>query len=213
MVSPMVLAGLVVAVLFFGLIVGDWWLFLSLSPDASRYGCGIAHGQDRLNGTNFLRLQERFDRNGMLALPHGVARLFPEERRLTFRSQCPLFSLRFRTAWPLKGTIDVIPDGESICLVYTKRIPWSSAILTLLWFGVVGLGTIGFLIAYLVEGGAASLSGLLMGLGITGLGLLVVAFGLVTVAFAYRLEDSRLTELYRELRTALEEPPGRAVTS
>ncbi len=208
----MVLAGLFAAVVSFGLIVADWWLFSSLSPDASRYGCGIARGQDRLNGTNLLRLKERFDRHGMLALPHGVARWFPEEHCLTFRPQCHLFSLRFRTAWPLKGTIDVIDDGEGLRLVYTKRIPWSSAILTLLWFGVVGLGTIGFLIAYVVEGGATSFSGLLMGLGVTGLGLLVIAFGLLTVALAYRLENSRLTELYQELRAALEEPSGRTVT-
>ncbi|GIW55200.1 MAG: hypothetical protein KatS3mg082_1604 [Nitrospiraceae bacterium] len=209
----MALAGLFAAVLFLGLIVGDWWLFSSLWPDASRYGCGIARGQDRLNGTNLLQLKDRFNRDGMLILPHGVARFFPEERRLTLRPQCHLFSLRFRTAWPIKGTIDVIPDGETVWLVYTKRIPWSSAILTLLWFGVVGLGTIWFLIAYLMQGGAASLSGLLMGLGVTGLGLLVVAFGIITVAFAYRLENGRLIELYQELRAALEEPSGRAATS
>jgi hypothetical protein len=209
----MALAGLFAAVLFLGLIVGDWWLFSSLWPDASRYGCGIARGQDRLNGTNLLQLKDRFDRDGMLILPHGVARFFPEARRLTLRPHCHLSSLRFRTAWPIKGTIDVVPDGETVRLVYTKRIPWSSAILTLLWFGVVGLGTIWFLIAYLMQGGAASFGGLLMGLGVTGLGLLVIAFGIITVTFAYRLENGRLIELYQELRAALEEPSGRAATS
>ena len=49
-----------------------------------------------------------------------------------------------------------------------------------------------------------SFSGVLMGAGIAGIGLLVLAFGLVTVVFSYRLENSRLTQVYEELREALE---------
>jgi hypothetical protein len=56
-----------------------------------------------------------------------------------------------------------------------------------------------------------SLSGALMGLGITGLGFLVLAFGVLTVALAVRLEDHRLTQAYHELRAALaqESAPSR----
>jgi len=40
-------------------------------------------------------------------------------------------------------------------------------------------------------------------LGVAAVGLLVLAFGLVTVALAYRLEDQRLMWAYEELRTVL----------
>jgi hypothetical protein len=79
-------------------------------------------------------------------------------------------------------------------------------LLTVLWFLTVGIGTLAFVIMYLVDGGLASLSGILMGLGILGIGLLVLAFGLVTIAFAYRLENHRLTQAYEELRGVLEQP-------
>jgi len=67
---------------------------------------------------------------------------------------------------------------------------------------------VGFVIAYLAEGGPMSLSGALMGLGITGLGFLVLAFGVLTVALAVRLEDHRLTQAYHELRAALAREPA-----
>ena len=38
------------------------------------------------------------------------------------------------------------------------------------------------------------------------LAALVLAFGLVTVALAYRLEDSRLMKVYDELREAMQIP-------
>ena len=68
-----------------------------------------------------------------------------------------------------------------------------------------GAVTLGFIIAFAADGGFTSFSGALMGLGIMGIGLLVLAFGVVVVALAYRLEDSRLTEAYRELMSALAE--------
>ena len=57
---------------------------------------------------------------------------------------------------------------------------------------------------YAVQGGFATLSGMLMGAGIAGIGLLVLAFGLITVVFSYRLENARLTQVYEELREVLE---------
>ncbi len=196
----MVLAGLFAAVLLLGLILGDWLYFVRLTPDASRYGCGIARSQDRLTSTSLVRLRERCDAAGAVTLPHGIARYFPELQQIAIRPQYHLFSMSFRTAWPLKGQIHLSGDDQAVTAVCVKRIPWSSAIITLLWFLLVGFGTIAFLIVYGVQGGFNSLSGLLMGAGIFGIGLLVLAFGVVTVVFSYRLENSRLTRVYEELR-------------
>src|SRR5881296_1194245 len=137
---------------------------------------------------------------------HSAARgraVFREEKRIVLRPQYQLFSLKFRTAWPMKGSIELEPEGDATKLTCVKQIPWSSALLTLLWFAVVGVGTVGFTISFLASGGFTSFSGFVMGLGITGLGLLVLAFGLTTVSLAYRLENQRLTEVYHELRAAL----------
>lgn len=203
----MLLAGVVGIALALALVIGDWFHFTSLTAAASRYGCGIARLHDQLPRTSFPLVIERFDRNGLLHLPHGVARFFLDQRRILLRPQYRLFSLRFRTAWPLNGSIDVIPDGDTTRLTCIKRVPWSSALLTLLWFAVVGVGTVWFVIAYLAEGGLTSLGGAVMGLGITGLGLLVLAFGVLTVVLAVRLEDHRLTQAYQELLAALTHDP------
>jgi hypothetical protein len=137
-----------------------------------------------------------------------MAHCFPEARRIVLRAQQGFLPGRFRTAWPLKATLDFAADGQTAPVLYGKRIPWSSAILTSLWFFTVGAGTVTFVVLYLADGGLASLSTILMGLGILGIGLLVLAFGLVTIAFAYRLENHRLTLAYRDLRAALDLPPG-----
>jgi hypothetical protein len=152
---------------------------------------------------DFDRVTHRFDQNGLLALPHGTARFFPDVKRILFRPTYRLFALGFRTAWPLKGSLELAPADNGYRVVYTKRIPWSSAIITSLWFVLVGVGTIGFLVSYAAQGGFGSLSGVLLGVGVLALGLLVLAFGLVTITMAYRLEDSRLTQVYQELRAAL----------
>jgi hypothetical protein len=199
----MLLAGLFAAILFLALLMGDWFHFTSLTVQASSYGCQIAHAEDRLPSAPLAASLERLAGAAVLRLPNGVARVLPDERSIVFRPQYGLRSRRFRTAWPMKGTIHLEPDGELTRLICAKRIPWSSAILTLLWFLLVGIGMIAFIIAFLANGGLASLGGLLMGLGILGLGLLVLAFGLITVALAYRLEDHRLTQVYQELRSLL----------
>ena len=208
-VRRMLLAGLFGAILFAALVLGDWFYFTSLTAPSSRYGCGIARVEDRLPLAPLAVVMDRFDSNGLLALSHGLARFFREEKRIVLRPQYRLLSLKFRTAWPMKGSIELEPEGDATKLTCVKRIPWSSAVLTLLWFAVVGVGTVGFVISFLASGGLTSLSGVLMGLGITGLGLLVLAFGLTTVSLAYRLENQRLTEAYQELRAALasDSPP------
>ena len=63
-----------------------------------------------------------------------------------------------------------------------------------------------FVVEYAVDGGFASLGGTLTGVAVIALAALVLAFGLVTVAFAYRLEDSRLMKVYAELRDAIALP-------
>ncbi|MEW6543895.1 MAG: hypothetical protein AB1411_09830 [Nitrospirota bacterium] len=200
---PMVLAGLFAGLLILALVLGDWFHFTSLTVASSRYGCRVGLVQDPSPFPPLAALRERFDRGGVLQLPNGVARLFAEERRILLRPQYGLLSRRFRTAWPIKGSVELEPDGEAVRATCVKRVPWSSAVLTLIWFLLVGVGTLAFAVAFLIEGGLASLGSLLMGLGIVGLGLLVLAFGLVTVLVAYRLEDQRLTLAYQDLRGAL----------
>jgi hypothetical protein len=199
----MVLAGVFAAVLFTGLIVVDWAHFVRLTEEASRYGCAVARVQEDWRAVSVATLEARFGPQGVLSLPHGVARLFPGAQRLSLRPTYRLFSFQFRTAWPIKGSLDLLPQEHGLRVVCVKRVPWSSAILTVLWFVLVGLGTVGFLITYGLHGGLASLGGVLMGAGIIGLGLLVLAFGLVTVVVAYRLENGRLTIVYEELRASL----------
>jgi hypothetical protein len=202
----MLLAGAFAIVLFVGLVVGDWMYFARLSSDAARYGYGLGQVQDQFASSGVQKLMRRFDTNGFLSLPHGVARDFPEANRLVIRPTCRLFSMRFRTAWPLKGSIQWSSEADGLTLVCTKRMPWSSSILTFLWFSLVGFGTLGFLLTYLLQGGFESLGGLLLGVGVTAVGLIVVAFGLLTVTVAYRIENTRLMQVYTELRAmALEE--------
>jgi uncharacterized membrane-anchored protein YitT (DUF2179 family) len=202
----MMLAGLFAAVLFLGLILGDWLYFVRLTPDAGRYGCGIARTVDRFSLQSLMRLEARVDAEGALSLPHGIARYYPDIRQIALRPQYRLFAMGFRTAWPLKGLIYLIPDEQGVQAVCIKRIPWSSAIMTLIWFLLVGLGTTAFMITYGTEGGFESLSGLLMGAGILGIGLLVLAFGIVTVMFSYRLENNRLAQVYAELKAVVDDP-------
>jgi hypothetical protein len=79
-------------------------------------------------------------------------------------------------------------------------MPWSSALMTFLWFALVSIGSMAFMVQYAMDGGFASLGGTLTGIAVIALAALVLAFGLVTVALAYRLEDSRLMKVYSELR-------------
>ena len=125
--------------------------------------------------------------------------------QIALRPQYRLFAVGFRTAWPLKGLIHLTPDEQAVQAICIKRIPWSSAIMTLVWFLLVGFGTAAVMISYGTQGGFESLSGMLMGAGFLGMGLLVLAFGLVPVILSYRLESSRLSQVYEELKTAVDE--------
>jgi hypothetical protein len=200
----MILAGLFAAALLLGLILGDWLYFVRLTPDAARYGCGIARTVDRFSSQSLTRLEERVDADGALTLPHGIARYYPALRQIALRPQYRLFAMGFRTAWPLKGLIHLMPDERGVGAICIQRIPWSSAIITLIWFLLVGLGTTAFMVAYGTQGGFESLSGLLMGAGILGIGLLVFAFGMVIVMLSYRLESSRLAQVYNELKAVVD---------
>lgn len=202
----MVLTGLFAGILFIGLIVGDWLYFIQLTPDAIRYGCRVAKNPDQWPGTALTTLGDRFSPAGALMLPHGVAWFYPQLSQIAIRPQYRLFSRRFRTAWPVKGLIHLSPHDQSLNTLCVKRMPWSSAIMTLLWFALVLIGSLTFVVQYAMDGGFASLGGVLTGVAIIALAALVLAFGLVTVALAYRLEDSRLMKVYDELREAVSGP-------
>ena len=203
----MILAGLFAAVLFIGLIVGDWLYFVRLTPDAARYGCSVARTEDRFKDATVASVRARFPADGVLMLPHGVARCYGDPAQIAIRPQYRLFAMGFRTAWPLKGLIHLSDDDRAVRALCVKRIPWSSALLTLAWFAVVALGSLTFVTRYALDGGFSSLSGVLMGAGIIGIALLVLAFGMVTVVFSYRLENSRLTQVYEEFRASLDDRP------
>jgi len=202
----MILAGLFASALCLGLIVGDWIYFIRLTPDAVRYGYRVADRPEEWPGAALSAVRERFTPNGVLMLPHGVAWFYPDSSQIAIRPQYRLFSKRFRTAWPVKGLIHLSPHEHSLGTLCVKRIPWSSALITLLWFALVSIGSLTFVVQYAMEGGFASLGGALVGIGIIGLAGLVLAFGLVTLALSYRLEDARLMKVYEELREALASP-------
>ncbi len=202
----MILAGLFAGLLFIGLIVGDWLYFIRLTPDAIRYGCRVASNPDQWPGAALTTLGDRFTPEGVLMLPHGVAWFDPHLSQIAIRPQYRLFSRRFRTAWPVKGLIHLSQQDGSLSTLCVKRMPWSSAIITLLWFAVVLIGSLTFVVQYALDGGFASLGGMLTGVAVMALAALVLAFGLVTGALAYRLEDSRLMKVYDELRDAVEKP-------
>ena len=200
----MILAGFFAGLLCLGLILGDWLYFVRLTPDASRYGCGVARTQDRFTHTTVKQLADRFDAGGLLTLPHGTARFFPDLNQIVIRQKYRLFAVGFRTLWPLKGLISLSAEGDALAVLCRKLTPWSSALLTGIWFALVVVGTVGALIALFIEGELAALGGLVLAFGIVGLGLVFLVSGAITVVFAYRLENARLTTVYQELRQVLE---------
>ena len=202
----MVLAGLFASVLFIGLILGDWLYFVRLTPDAIRYGCRVARSQDRWTASTIETVRSRFSADGVLMLPHGIARFYPDVSQIAIRPQYRFFSIGFRSAWPVKGLIHLSAGDQVMDALCVKRIPWSSALMTLLWFGVVLIGSLVFVVTYAWDGGFASLEGMFMGVGLVAGAMLVLAAGLVTVTMSYRLEHNRLMNVYEELRDALEGP-------
>jgi hypothetical protein len=199
----MILAGCFAGLLCLGLILGDWLYFVRRTPDASRYGCGIARTQDRFTHMTMKQLADRFDADGLLMLSHGTARFFPELNQIVIRQKYRLFAIGFRTLWPLKGLISLSPEGDALLVLCQKLTPWSSALLTGIWFALVVVGTVGALVALFLEGEMATLGGVVLALGIAGLGLVFLLSGAITVVFAYRLENARLATVYQELREVL----------
>ena len=202
----MTFAGIIAILLFLGLIIGDWYQFTTLKSWACQYGCPLAQRKNTLGGQSVSLISPAFQ-TGALALPHGIARWVADRQVIVIRPYYQLFSLSFRTAWPLKGTIDVNSDGDRLLLHLSKRIPWSSAILTLLWLLFVIGGTLTFIVLFILDGGMSTVGGVFWVVGITALGLLVLAGGLILLSFAYRLEDSRLMQVYQELLDVLTSPP------
>jgi hypothetical protein len=200
----MLFAGFFAGALCLGLILGDWLYFMRLTPDASRYGCGIARTHDRFTHTTMKQLAERFDAAGFLMLPHGTARLYQDLNQIVIRQKYRLFAMGFRTLWPLKGLIFLCPEDDALSVLCRKLTPWSSALLTGFWFILVAVGTVGALISLFVEGELAAVGGMVLAFGILGLGLVFLLSGAITVMFAYRLENARLMLLYQELREVLE---------
>jgi len=200
----MMLAGFFAGALCIGLILGDWLYFVRLTPDASRYGCGVARTYDRFTHISINELALRFDADGLLSLPHGTARFYQDLNQIVIRQKYRLFSVGFRTLWPLKGLISLSPEGHALSVLCRRLMPWSSALLTGIWFVLVGAGTVGALIALYLEGEMAAFGGVVLALGIAALGLVFMLSGAITVVFAYRLENSRLTIVYQELREVLE---------
>ena len=197
------LAAIVGSTLLIALIMWDWMQFTRLTAPSLRYGCRVARIEHRLPRMTLATALSRFDCHGLLALPSGMARCFEGGRQIALRPQYRLLSQRFRTAWPLKAAIELHSEANETRLICTKLIPWSSALMTLLWFVVVGGGTIVFIVSFMAAGGLGSLAGVLTGLGVAGVGVLVLLFGLVVVSLAYRLEDQRLTQACEELQAAL----------
>ncbi len=199
----MMFAGIIAILLFLGLIIGDWFQFTTLKSWACRYGCPLAHRRNALDSHPASPISDAFHKSDALPLPHGIARWVEDRQVIVIRPYYQLFSLSFRTAWPLKGTIDVSSDGSQLLLHLSKRIPWSSAILTLIWLLFVIGGTLTFVVLFILDRGMSTIGGIFWVVGITALGLLVLAGGVILLSFAYRLEDSRLMQVYQELLDAL----------
>ena len=195
----MVFAGIFGGILFLLLLIGDWYQFGNLRSLSAQYGFSVARRNDHLDNLSLDSLLQQFGTHGTIELPHGVARWFDEQAVIAFRPHYQLFSMRFRTAWPLKGTIELHATNAGVELRLTKRMPWSSSIITIAWLGLVTIGTAAFLTMFAIDGGFHSAGGFFLALGVTGLGILVLLFGLIMVSLAYRLEDSRLMQVYHEL--------------
>jgi hypothetical protein len=100
--------------------------------------------------------------------------------------------------------ISLSTEGDALVVLCRKLTPWSSALLTGIWFVVVVVGTVGAVISLFIEGEMAASGGVVLAFGIIGLGVVFLLSGAITVVFAYRLESARLTVVYQELREVLE---------
>ena len=180
------------------LVVADWVAFRKRNQAALGYG--LAVGRQR----EILQLpRERFTDRGEVELSRGVARLCPDQQAIVLLPDWKKFGLRFRSAWPLNGVIYYTGLDVPAPVTLVKRMPWSSALLTAVWFLVVAVGLLAYLVSYAAAGGFSSATGVLLGVALSGIGVLVLLFGTVVVVAAYRLENKRLMAVYEEFRLAL----------
>src|SRR6266487_880229 len=162
------------AVIIVVLVVVDWIAFTRKSASVLRYGARVGRHDELIQ----IR-PERFDAAGNLALPRGTAWICPEQRAILLLPDWKRFGLRFRTAWPLNGALHYDRFSDCAELRFIKRVPWSSALLTALWFLTVMGGLIAYLVSYARAGGFASAPGAFLGVALSGLGSLVLLFGLI----------------------------------
>ncbi len=202
-VRRMIAAGLFATVLLVGFIVLDWWYFNRSESQAMRYGCPIGAMTWAVEPMSDVACSRRFGSASVVTISHGWALWFPDGGRILLKPDCRRFASRFRTAWPLKGSVEVQRGPDRTLVVCTKRMPWSSVVLTSLWFLLVGGGSISFLVSFALHDGWSTMGSLLLGVGVLALGLLVLAFGLVTVALAYRIENGRLMQVWEEWQRAM----------
>jgi hypothetical protein len=186
------------ALIVLGLVAADWIAFSRKTPAVARYGLAVGHHDEVL-----LIVRERFDPEGNLALPRGSAQLCMNQHAVILLPDWKRYGLKFRTAWPLNGVLYYRMLGTASPAMLVKRMPWSSAILTAIWFLTVVGGVFVYLIAYAQAGGFFSAGGAVLGIVLAILGLAVLLFGLIVVVSAYRLETKRLLVLYDEFRAAL----------
>lgn len=191
-------AFLIGAIIALGLIVADWIAFGRRTPPVVTYGMAVERRQETLSVKRGL-----FDTDGLLKLPRGWARLFPGQRAILLQPDHKRFGVTFRTAWPLNGFVHYAGWDEPGPVTLTKRMPWSSVVLTALWFLTVAGGTLAYVVSYAMAGGMSSAGGAFLAVALSGLGLLVCLFGLLVVVVAYRLENKRLMAVYEEFKAAL----------
>src|SRR5437899_9334251 len=192
---PMHAVVLLGTAILIGLIVVDWMAFNRQYPGSVRYGMVVGRHEVPL-----VVRRDRFDAEGLLHLPRGWARLVPKHGAGQLLPDRKRFGIAVRTAWTLQGFVHYAALVERARVMLTKRVSWSSALLTGVWFLTVAGGTLVYLVAYGLAGGLSSAGGAFLGVALSGLGVLVCLFGLVVVVAAYRLEDKRLMMLYEEFR-------------
>jgi cation transporter-like permease len=110
-----------------------------------------------------------------------------------------------RTVWPLNGSVHYGALEEPAPATLIKRMPWSSVLLTALWFLTVAVGMLIYVASYALAGGFSSVGGAFLAVTLCGLGLLVLLFGMVVVVAGYRMEDKRLMAVYEEFKAVLAE--------
>jgi len=189
--QSVVLLGVVIIA---GLVIADWRAFTRRNDTTLRYGIPVARQQNRLSLS-----ASSLGTGGSLRLGHGAAHHYSEHKAIVLLPDLRQFGVSFRTAWPLNGVVYYNSLSDNAEVRFIKRMPWSSAVLTLFWFMAVAGGLITYLVSYARAGGFSSASGTFMAAAVGGLGVLVLLFGIIVVVAAYWLEDKRLMVLYHEL--------------